>query len=121
GYHEAQVKEGMHDHNNPSQDHNQHDDSDHSGHDHEHHHHGNFKEIFLKSLPLGIVILLWSPMMDVRLPFQFTFPCYVVAVAMLATILLIYRGKPFCQGAIAEFKEQAPGMLALISLGVSFS
>src|SRR5699024_10202405 len=84
GYHEAQVKEGMHDHNNPSQDHNQHDDSDHSGHDHEHHHHGNFKEIFLKSLSLGIVILLLSPMMDVRLPFQFTFPYSDIAVAILA-------------------------------------
>jgi P-type Cu2+ transporter len=121
GYHEAQVKEGMHDHNNPSQDHDQHDDSDHSGHDHEHHHHGNFKEIFLKSLPLGIVILLLSPMMDVRLPFQFTFPYSDIAVAILATILLVYGGKPFYQGAIAEFKEKAPGMMALISLGVSVS
>lgn len=121
GYHEAQVEEGIHDHSNPSQKHDHHVHSDHSGHDHGHHHHGNFKEIFLKSLPLGIVILLLSPMMDVRLPFQFSFPYSDIVVGVLATILLIYGGKPFYQGAIAEFKQKAPGMMALISLGLSVS
>ncbi|QHJ69413.1 heavy metal translocating P-type ATPase [Planococcus halotolerans] len=120
-YHEEQVKEGIHDHSNPSQNHDHHDHTDHSGHDHEHHHHGNFKEIFLKSLPVGIIILILSPMMDIRLPFQFTFPYSDIIVAVLATILLIYGGKPFYQGAIAEFKEKAPGMMALISLGLSVS
>lgn len=91
-YHEAQVKEGIQDHSNPSQNHEHHDHSDHSGHDHDHHHHGNFKEIFLKSLPVGIIILLLSPMMDIRLPFQFTFPYSDIVVAGLATILLVYGG-----------------------------
>jgi Cu2+-exporting ATPase len=120
-YHEAQVKEGIHDHSNLSQSHDHHVDSNHSGHDHGHHHHGNFKEIFLKSLPVGIIILILSPMMDIRLPFQFTFPYSDIVVAVLATILLVYGGKPFFQGAIAEFKEKAPGMMALISLGLSVS
>lgn len=120
-YHEEQVKEGIQDDSNRSQNHDHHVDSNHSGHDHGHHHHGNFKEIFLKSLPLGIVILLLSPMMDIRLPFQFTFPYSDIVVAVLATILLVYGGKPFYQGAIAEFKEKAPGMMALISLGLSVS
>lgn len=43
--------------------HNQH-GQDH--HDHGHHHHGNFKELFLKSLPLGIIIMILSPMMGVE-------------------------------------------------------
>lgn len=120
-YHEEQVKEGIQDDSNRSQNHDHHVDSNHSGHDHGHHHHGNFKEIFLKSLPLGIVILLLSPMMNIRLPFQFTFPYSDIIVAVLATILLIYGGKPFYQGAVAEFKEKAPGMMALISLGLSVS
>src|SRR5699024_5091898 len=50
-----------------------HDHHDHGG-GHEHHHHGNFKELFLKSLPLGIIIMVLSPMMGVTSPFQFTFP-----------------------------------------------
>lgn len=88
---------------------------------HAHHGHGNFKELFLKSLPLGIAIMLLTPMMGVSLPFQFTFPYSDIIVAILATILLVYGGRPFYQGAIDEFKEKAPGMMALISLGISVS
>lgn len=110
-YHEEQVEEGAHAHH------------EHMGHGggHEHHHHGNFKEIFLKSLPLGIIILLLSPMMGITLPLQFTFPYSDIVVAVLATILFVYGGKPFYQGARDEFKDSAPGMMALITLGISVS
>lgn len=115
--------------------HTHHDNETHSqhGHDHEghhdhhgdgghhHHHHGNFKEMFFKSLPLGIIILLLSPMMGITLPFQFTFQYSDIIVAILSTILLIYGGKPFYQGAIDEFKQKEPGMMALISLGITVS
>ena len=62
---------------------------------HAHHHHGSFKEIFLKSLPLGIAILLITPLMDIQLPFQIIFPYADVVAAVLATILYIFGGKPF--------------------------
>src|SRR5690625_5009683 len=108
--------------------HEHHEHHDHEGHDHhdhgeghEHHHHGNFKELFLKSLPLGIIIMVLSPMMGVTLPFQFTFPYSDILVAVVSTILLVYGGKPFYQGAMDEFKQKAPGMMALVSLGVSVS
>lgn len=106
---------------------NDHGHSNHRGHDdHDvdhggHHHHGNFKEIFLRSLPLGLVIMILSPMMGISLPFQFTFPYSDVIVAVFATILLIYGGKPFYQGAVQEFKDRSPGMMALVSLGISVS
>ena len=96
-----------------------HDHSGHSGHDH--HHHGNFKELFLKSLPLGIIIMLLSPIHGFKLPFQFTFPYYDIVVAILSTILIIYGGRPFYQGAVDEFKQKKPGMMALVSLGISVS
>ena len=68
-------------HNNGNMDHSKHDHNemdhskmnhsamDHSEMDHgamgghAHHHHGSFKDIFLKSLPLGIAILLITPLM----------------------------------------------------------
>lgn len=120
-HHEEQVKEGIQDDRNPPKAHegHAHHNDDHSGHGH--HHHGNFKEIFLKSLPIGIIILLLSPMMDIRLPFQFTFPYSDIVVAVLATTFLVYGGKPFFQGAMEEFRQKAPGMMALISLGLSVS
>ena len=104
-----------------------HDHSGHSGHDHSghsghaHHHHGSFKELFLKSLPLGIIIMLLSPMHGFELPFQFTFPYSDIVVAILSTILIIYGGRPFYQGAVDEFKQKEPGMMALVSLGLSVS
>ncbi|SFC03088.1 Cu2+-exporting ATPase [Alkalibacterium subtropicum] len=88
---------------------------------HAHHHHGSFKEIFLKSLPLGIIIMLLSPMFGFQLPFQFTFQYSDILVVLLSTILYIYGGKPFYMGAVDEFKEKAPGMMALVTLGISVS
>ncbi|MDU6598025.1 heavy metal translocating P-type ATPase [Finegoldia magna] len=112
-----------HDHSGHSgHDHSGHSGHDHSGHSgHGHHHHGNFKELFLKSLPLGIIIMLLSPMAGFDLPFQFTFPYSDIVVAILSTILIIYGGRPFYQGAVDEFKQKEPGMMALVSLGLSVS
>ena len=98
-----------------------HDHSGHSGHCGHGHHQGNFKELFLKSLPLGIIIMLLSPMHGFELPFQFTFPYSDIVVIILSTILIIYGGRPFYQGAVDEFKQKEPGMMALVSLGLSVS
>ena len=112
-HNEMEHHGGHHDH------HAGHDHSGHGGHDH--HHHGDFKELFLKSLPLGIIIMLLSPMFGFQLPFQFTFQYSDILVALLSTILYIYGGKPFYMGAVDEFKEKAPGMMALVTLGISVS
>ena len=128
--HKHHHEEHTHEETNQEQvdhEHSSHDHSDHGGHDHHdhgdghHHHHGNFKELFLKSLPLGIIIMVLSPMMGIKLPFQFTFPYSDILVTIVSTILLVYGGKPFYQGALDEFKQKAPGMMALVSLGVSVS
>src|SRR5699024_5204008 len=102
--------------------HETHNDHNHENHDHHGgHHHGNFKELLLKSLPLAIPILILSPMMGITLPLQFTFPYSDVIVGILSTMLLIYGGRPFYQGAVDEFKQKSPGMMALVSLGISVS
>lgn len=112
-----------HDHSGHSgHDHSGHSGHNHSGHSgHDHHHHGSFKELFLKSLPLGIIIMFFSPLHGFKLPFQFTFPYSDIVVAILSTILIIYGGRPFYQGAVDEFKQKKPGMMALVSLGISVS
>lgn len=118
--HEHVSTEEHGDHKGQHYDHHAH--HDHGGHGgHEHHHHGNFKELFLKSLPLGIIIMLLSPMAGFDLPFQFTFPYSDIVVVILSTILIIYGGRPFYQGAVDEFKQKEPGMMALVSLGLSVS
>ena len=88
---------------------------------HAHHNHGSFKDIFLKSLPLGIAILLITPLMGIQLPFQIIFPYADVVAAVLATILYIFGGKPFLMGAKDEFNSKVPGMMSLITLGITVS
>src|SRR5699024_7611500 len=107
--------------------HSGHNHSGHSGHNHSvhsrhaQHQHGCIQELFLKSLPLGIIIMFFSPLHGFKLPFQFTFPYSDIVVAILSTILIIYGGRPFYQGAVDEFKQKKPGMMALVSLGISVS
>ncbi|MCE5560063.1 copper-translocating P-type ATPase [Staphylococcus pseudintermedius] len=87
--------------------------------DHSHHHHGNFKMKFFVSLIFAIPIIIFSPMMGVQLPFQFTFPGSDWMVLILATILFIYGGQPFLVGAKGEIASKKPGMMTLVTLGIS--
>ena len=51
-----------------SHDHSGHSEHNHSGHSgHDHHHHGSFKELFLKSLLLGIIKLIILSMASVSI------------------------------------------------------
>ena len=131
-HHEHNVDHEHHEHNHYHHDHHDHHDHHSEHHEHNHdehhnhsnhhdHHHADFKQLFLWSLPLALPILVLSPMMGVSLPFQFSFQYSDILAALLSTILLIYGGKPFFEGAIAELKQKAPGMMALVSLGLSVS
>lgn len=92
----------------------------HGGHDHSHHA-KMFRDKLLFSLILAIPIIVLSPMMGMDFPFQFTFPDSDWVVLILATILYFYGGKPFIDGAVSEFQKKSPGMMALITLGISVS
>ena len=105
-HHAGHDHSGHSGHDHSGHDHSRHSGHDHSGHGGHDHHHGNFKELFLKSLPLGIIIMLVSPMHGFERPFQFTFPYSDIVVAILSTILIIYGGRPFYQGAVDEFKQK---------------
>ena len=84
-------------------------------------HGGNFKSKFFISLVLAVPIVLLSPMMGNTLPFQFTFNGSEWVVLILATILYFYGGMPFLKGAVMEVKRKSPGMMMLISLGITVS
>ncbi|MGO4023136.1 heavy metal translocating P-type ATPase [Staphylococcus pseudintermedius] len=102
----------MHESHRPHSHHMHHDD-------HAHHHHENFKMKFFVSLIFAIPIIIFSPMMGVQLPFQFTFPGSDWMVLILATILFIYGGQPFLVGAKGEIASKKPGMMTLVTLGIS--
>lgn len=112
--HDQQVDHGADNHHEGRGDHH----GDHSGHE-GHHHHGDFKKKFFVSLIFAVPIIFLAPMMGIELPFQFTFPGSDWLVLVLATILYFYGGQPFLSGAKEELKARKPGMMSLISMGIS--
>ncbi|KOY79039.1 Copper transporting ATPase [Apilactobacillus kunkeei] len=84
-----------------------------------HMHMGNLKLKFWISLILTIPIIIMSPMMGMKMPFQVTFPGSDFVVLVLGTILFIYGGYPFFTSCISEMKSKKPGMMSLITMGIS--
>ncbi|MEX6357991.1 heavy metal translocating P-type ATPase [Staphylococcus cohnii] len=102
--------------------HEEHHAQHHEGHDmhnHHAHHHGDFKRKFVISLLFAIPIVILSPMMGIKLPFQFSFNGSDWIVLVLATVLFFYGGKPFLTGAKDELLSKKPGMMTLVALGIS--
>ncbi|WP_434974814.1 heavy metal translocating P-type ATPase [Staphylococcus nepalensis] len=98
-----------------------HSHENHEAHNHDahSHHHGNFKRKFFVSLFFAIPIIILSPMMGIKLPFQFSFNGSDWIVLVLATFLFFYGGKPFLIGAKDELVSKKPGMMTLVALGIS--
>lgn len=95
-------------------------DMNHMDHSHMGHMHmGNLKLKFWISLILTIPIIIMSPMMGMKMPFQVTFPGSDFVVLVLGTILFIYGGYPFFTSCISEMKSKKPGMMSLITMGIS--
>lgn len=88
-------------------------------HDNHMSHDNKLRQKFFISLTLAIPIMLLSPVMGVKLPFQHIPENAPFIVVILATILFSYGGSFFIKGAIEEFKQKSPGMMALITLGIS--
>lgn len=108
-----------HDHEMMEHQDHSHDDSKHSSMDHSMHGMGNLKQKFVISLIFAIPILFISPMMGVALPFQISFKHSEWVVLILSTVLFFYGGMPFLKGAKMELKMRNPGMMTLISLGIT--
>ncbi|GEL14100.1 copper-translocating P-type ATPase [Lapidilactobacillus concavus] len=78
---------------------------------------GNMKKKFWISLVLMIPILLFSPVMGIKLPFTMSFPGSEWLVLVAATIIFFYGGEPFFKGAWGELRARKPAMMTLITLG----
>src|SRR5690625_1883317 len=113
--------------------HHDHDHHDHDHHDHDHHHghghHGHdhaghspeaFRKKFWLSLALTLPIVFWAE--DVQMLLGYDAPTFAGSDwigPVLGTILFIYGGWVFLQGAWDELKARLPGMMTLISLAIS--
>ncbi len=94
----------------------------HAGHSHAGHGHGDhvaqFRRLFWINLLIGIPVVLFSPMFAHML--GYTVPAWGLWIAAgLGTVMYLWGGRPFLTGAVDEIKARAPGMMLLISLGIT--
>ena len=101
--------------------HNGHATSGHEGHDkHAGHSVAMFRDRFWLSLLLTVPTLIWGHM----LPRLFGYappsiPGGHLIAPVFGTVVFVYGGWPFIQGAIRELRARLPGMMTLIALAIS--
>jgi len=91
------------------------------GHDaHAGHSVAAFRSRFWLSLALTIPVVVWSPHVEMLLGYRapvFAGSAWVPAV--LGTVVFLYGGLVFIQGALNELRARLPGMMTLIALAIS--
>src|ERR1700751_3850166 len=92
----------------------------HSGHtQHSGHSAAMFRDKFWLSLTLTLPVVLWSADVQRWLGYRApTFPGSRLIPAILGTIIFVYGGSVFIQGARGDLSRRQPGMMALISLAI---
>lgn len=90
----------------------------HSGHSGHGDHVGQFRRLFWINLVIGIPVVLFSPMFGMLLGYDV--PRWALWISpALGTVMYFWGGRPFLTGAWSELKSRKPGMMLLISLGIT--
>ncbi len=93
----------------------------HAGHGVMHEGHATMmRNRFFVCLPLTIIVVLFSPMVQNWLGFSMPeFPGSQLIAPVLGTIIFVYGGLPFLSMARQELTLRQPGMMTLISLAIT--
>ena len=79
-----------------------------------------FRNKFWVCLIISIPVLIWDPMIQQWFKYQSpSFPGSNFIPAIFGTIVFIYGGWVFLQGAYQELAHKTPGMMTLISLAIN--
>ncbi|GIJ23550.1 copper-translocating P-type ATPase [Micromonospora lutea] len=98
----------------------QHGQDGHNGHDkHAGHDPEAFRRKFWLSLALTVPIVATSHMVMGWLGYELDFPGIGLVGPVLGTLVFVYGGWPFLQGAVREIRDRAPGMMLLIAMAIT--
>src|SRR6266446_8602801 len=79
-----------------------------------------FRDRFWVSAVLSIPAVVWSQHIQMLLKYRApALPCAGWISAVFGTLVFLYGGRPFLQGAWRELRDRLPGMMTLISLAIS--
>jgi Cu2+-exporting ATPase len=78
-----------------------------------------FRDKFWLSLLLTLPTLVWGHMLQRVLHYEApAFPSAEYIPALFGTVVFLYGGWPFLQGAVRELRDRLPGMMTLIALAI---
>ncbi len=90
----------------------------HGGHAAHGDHVAQFRRLFWINLIISVPVVALSPMFAMLL--GYTVPDWAGWIAgVLGTVMYVWGGRPFLTGAWSELKDRKPGMMLLISLGIT--
>ena len=97
----------------------------HDGHDHgDHGGHGDhvaqFRRLFWIMLVVAVPVVGLSPMFAHLIGYEIPdVPGLAWVAPLLGTVMYVWGGRPFLTGGLSELRSRAPGMMLLISLGIT--
>ncbi|MFE0529670.1 heavy metal translocating P-type ATPase [Micromonospora parva] len=92
----------------------------HGGHDkHAGHNPEAFRRKFWLTLVLTVPIVVTSHMVMNWFGYRVDFPGIELVGPVLGTVVFVYGGSPFLQGAVREVRDRAPGMMLLIAMAIT--
>src|SRR5690606_1426388 len=112
-------------HEHGHHEHHEHSHDMHAGHDHHGHgghgdHVAQFRRLFWIMLVLAIPGVGLSPVFADLLGYSLPdVPGLAWVAPLLGTVMYVWGGKPFLTGGLSELRSRAPGMMLLISLGIT--
>jgi P-type Cu2+ transporter len=86
---------------------------------HEHHHAEEFRRRFWVSLALAVPVIAFSPMIRDWLGLPDVTGVQEAVAPVFGTLVIVYGGRPFLAGAVAELRARQPGMMTLIALAIT--
>lgn len=93
---------------------------DHSGHGGHGDHVGQFRRLFWTMLFIAVPVVGFSPMFAVLAGYALPASGWVNWISpALGTVMYVWGGRPFLTGAFSELKSRKPGMMLLITLGIT--
>ena len=101
-----------------------HDHHGHGGHGgHDHHDHGDhvesYRKLFWANLVLSIPVIVASPMVMDWFGYELDFYGVEWVGPVLGTVIFLWGGRPFMEGAREEIRQRRPAMMLLIAMAIT--
>ncbi|MFF7292743.1 heavy metal translocating P-type ATPase [Microbacterium sp. NPDC008134] len=93
--------------------------SAHAGHTGHGDHVGQFRRLFWINLILAVPVVLLSPMFAMIIGYDIPDGGVRFVAPVIGSVMYVWGGRPFLQGAVGELRARRPGMMLLIALAIT--